>query len=158
MKIVNNQYSLVLIFGSLLKKETKKSPKNLMSFILLPPPALTWLPHPAPSSPASRPPPAPILPGSRPPVPLHFVDVYMHSLKQPYCLNVGRLMINILHFKIPSSTNHIASFAGFFQGLWPRSRQEALGTRLAYKSKVKCFILFYTATDSSPVVSVWEKG
>ena len=42
-----------------------------MFLILLPPPALTWLPHPAPSPPASRPPPAPILLGSRPPVPLH---------------------------------------------------------------------------------------
>ena len=39
-------------------------------------------------------------------------------------------MINILYFKIRSPTNHIASFTGFFQGLWPRSRQEALGTRL----------------------------
>ena len=39
-------------------------------------------------------------------------------------------MINILYFKIRSPTNHIASFTGFLQGLWPRSRQEALGTRL----------------------------
>ena len=37
----------------------------------------------------------------------------MHSLQQPCCLNVGRLMINILYFKIRSSTNHIALFTGF---------------------------------------------
>ena len=42
-----------------------------MSLIVLPPPALTWLPHPPPSPPASRPPPVPILPGTRPPVPLY---------------------------------------------------------------------------------------
>ena len=53
----------------------------------------------------------------------------MHSLQQPCCLNVGRLVINTLHFKIRSSTNHNASFTGFFQGLWPRSRQEVLGAR-----------------------------
>ena len=54
----------------------------------------------------------------------------MHSLQQPCCLNVCRLMINILYFKIRSPTNHIASFTVFFQGLWPPSHQEALGTRL----------------------------
>ena len=53
-----------------------------------------------------------------------FVGVYMHSLQQPCWLNVSRLMINILYFKIRSSTNHIASFTGFFQGLWPRSAPE----------------------------------
>ena len=29
-------------------------------------------------------------------------------------------MINIPYFKIRSPTNHIASFTGFFQGLWQR--------------------------------------
>ena len=52
---MNNQYSLVLIFVSLLKKGIKKSLKNLMFLILLPPSALAWLPHPDPSPPASRP-------------------------------------------------------------------------------------------------------
>ena len=32
--------------------------------------------------------------------------------------------------KIRSLTDDIASFTCFLQGLWPRSRQEALGTRL----------------------------
>ena len=66
---MNNQCSLVLIFVSLLKKGTKKSLKNSMLLILLPPPALAWLLHPDLSPPASCPSPALILPGSRPPCP-----------------------------------------------------------------------------------------
>ena len=69
---MNNKCSLVLIFVSLLKKGPKRL-KHLMSLILLPPPpALAWLPHPAPSPPASRLSPALILPGFRPPDPLHY--------------------------------------------------------------------------------------
>ena len=60
-----------------------------MSFILLLPPALAWLPHPIPPPPASRPPPALILRGSRPLSPSTSKDFYISRMSSTqYTYNV----------------------------------------------------------------------
>ena len=56
----------------------------------------------------------------------------MHSLQRSCCLNVGQLMINILYYKICSTTDQIASFTVFFPGLMATQSPRSPGYEVGF--------------------------